>query len=62
MCEICHMRECPPRCPSYHPEVVAYCEGCNEPIYYGEDCYKFPDGTTWHDDCLYDSYHTTAGE
>lgn len=62
MCEVCGSFECPARCPNHAPEIVAHCTGCNEPIYYGDGCFKFPDGSMWHDDCLWEEYHTTGGE
>lgn len=35
------------------PEIIAYCEHCNEPIYDYEEYWNF-DGDRVHDDCLTD--------
>ena len=34
--------------------VAAVCAECGEPIYEGEDYYKFPDDEAVHDDCVLD--------
>lgn len=35
-------------------EPVAECAECGEPIYAGEDYYRFPDDEAVHDDCVLD--------
>lgn len=60
MCEYCHQAKCPAGCPNHEPEVFAYCEYCHEPIYYGDSIYQLPDGTKWHEDCLWEECHRKA--
>lgn len=60
MCEYCRSFDCPPSCPSYKPEKVGWCPICEEPIYAGEECYRMPEGDTYHADCFDDEYRWTA--